>query len=748
MEEGEEDREFHPLLSSSRRRGARSGPQDPGSSSYRSFDNVGFSSYSGETHLCQDSADDRLQNGAKPTVTIHTAPDHRRPEAICRAEGDGDTASVLTIEEGENDFLSGEEILFRLRLAHIHGNLNWVKHLRQLPKRSSEGVHMELLDHLRELPIDIHQKKKLSRYLRDRLDATSVHSLTNKDTRKRQESHRHKFRVDVGIWNDNIGKISAYFGSHVASYFVFLRFLVYLDVLTALLLFGLLTLPQILSNENAAPEGLSGDFGVLSRSVMFFGAYSDTKWGLYDRPLAFLLTWASVNVLSFIIIVASMYVKYNASKRSDTNEDEFPFSMRVFSSWDHTLSRSEGAALRAKAIVTHTKEMVREERSTEHKDCFQRFLRLSVRVVVNVVVVGVLGGSGYLIFLVADNRNTPLSIPSWLDDFLRPYKLPLVVAGLKMLVPPLLELVIGLEGWAPRTELKITIFRTWLFYVASLVVLLLSMYDVSSQCVRDANSTLPLPLQNLSGVSVCCWENEVGEEVLKVILIDLGQILLTTLLLDYLRAALIKSGNCTKLGYREFTVASEVLDLIYGQSLVWLGLFFSPLLAAVGCVKLVVLFYFSYVTARLCKVPPRRVFRASRSGNFFLFVLLLNFFACLFTMTYAVIELEPSYHCGPFKTQDHVYAILTSRVGDLPSWLRDVIVYVSTPAIVVPFILFLLLCVLYFKAKSASYVKVISKLREQLRFERRVQKREVFARARFVQGPQMSHTPSFPSLGP
>ena len=43
--------------------------------------------------------------------------------------------------------------------------------------------------------------------------------------------------------------------------------------------------------------------GIVSRSVMFFGSYSDTKWGYYDRPLAFLLTWAAANVLCFFIIV-------------------------------------------------------------------------------------------------------------------------------------------------------------------------------------------------------------------------------------------------------------------------------------------------------------------------------------------------------------------------------------------------------------------------------------------------------------
>ena len=44
--------------------------------------------------------------------------------------------------------------------------------------------------------------------------------------------------------------LTAYFGSHVASYFVFLRFLFYLDLLLAVLLLGLVTLPQVMVMVN------------------------------------------------------------------------------------------------------------------------------------------------------------------------------------------------------------------------------------------------------------------------------------------------------------------------------------------------------------------------------------------------------------------------------------------------------------------------------------------------------------------
>ena len=40
---------------------------------------------------------------------------------IGTAERDADAASIVTIDDEEGDALSGDEILYRLRLAHIHG---------------------------------------------------------------------------------------------------------------------------------------------------------------------------------------------------------------------------------------------------------------------------------------------------------------------------------------------------------------------------------------------------------------------------------------------------------------------------------------------------------------------------------------------------------------------------------------------------------------------------------------------------
>ena len=57
------------------------------------------------------------------TVTVDTAPGKSsRVTYIGTARQEADSASIVSFDDGEEDeTLSGEEILFRLRLAHIYG---------------------------------------------------------------------------------------------------------------------------------------------------------------------------------------------------------------------------------------------------------------------------------------------------------------------------------------------------------------------------------------------------------------------------------------------------------------------------------------------------------------------------------------------------------------------------------------------------------------------------------------------------
>ncbi|XP_046326797.2 transmembrane channel-like protein 3 [Haliotis rufescens] len=628
-----------------------------------------------------------------------------------------------------------DEVIYNMRYSHENQRFDWSDDIEAVKSGEMEAggsVHQDFLNKLREQPLHMQQKLKLSRYLRSNLDADSMYTSLKNRTTKSQASRIYG-DFGIGLWRKNITKISAYHGSNVASYFLFLRFLTYLNVFIALLLLAFISVPQILSGDATIPDDVVGYFGELSTSVMFYGAYSNTTWGYYERPMAYFLTWGSVNLLSFIVIILSMLFRFRRTKYSSSDE-ELTYTWRLFTSWDYSVYEKQGASDRKEAIKTAMLELVREDRGRKkrkQRGLCSRCLLVLLRLVVNVLVLAVLGGSGYLIFLVANIKETTVPLPDFFNDFLDRYELPLVVTGLKLIVPLIFDQLIRLEQWHPRTELKLTIGRTTLFYVASLIVFVVSLYDVTTECIGStANSTI----EQRNASEFCCWENEVGEQVFKVLILDLGITLVVTLLFDVLRAVVVKSCGCIKIQYSEMAVASGVLDLTYGQALVWLGLYFCPFLALAGVVKLVILFYFQYVIARTCYVAPRKVFRASRSGNFYMFILLLNLFFSLLPLGYAVIELQPSDDCGPFQLERHVYDVIAKRVGNLPDWLQDALDYIATPSVIIAVIILLLLIIFYYMARSSSYKEVGKQLRKQLTLERTVEKKRVFAKARALQG--------------
>ncbi|CAG5129973.1 unnamed protein product, partial [Candidula unifasciata] len=166
--------------------------------------------------------------------------------------------------------------------------------------------------------------------------------------------------VPFGIWEDRIGQIAAYFGSHVASYFRFLRFLALLNSGIGLVDFIFVSLPQIVPGEAWSNDVQSGFLGDFSHTIFFYGAYSNNSVRIpgvdlsYNRPLAYLMTWCTVNVIAILTVVFSMFLNYRRIKKTDDNEED-TFSGLVFLSWDHSLTSREGSKMKSIAITTNIK---------------------------------------------------------------------------------------------------------------------------------------------------------------------------------------------------------------------------------------------------------------------------------------------------------------------------------------------------------------------------------------------------------
>lgn len=67
-----------------------------------------------------------------------------------------------------------------------------------------------------------------------------------------------------------------------------------------------------------------------------------------------------------------------------------------------------------------------------------------------------------------------------------------------------------------------------------------------------------------------------------------------------------------------------------------IGTFFSPILPAFAMAKTLLLFFYYYYTTMFAHAAPKKIFRASRSGNFLLFVLQIDLLLCLLPILYVL----------------------------------------------------------------------------------------------------------------
>uniref|UniRef100_A0A3B3TH15 Transmembrane channel-like protein n=1 Tax=Paramormyrops kingsleyae TaxID=1676925 RepID=A0A3B3TH15_9TELE len=662
-------------------------------------------------------------------------------------------------------------------------------------------LQKEIIANIRTRPWPMRHKLKVLKQAREivlkyegRLTRTRGYQAAGANLLKKLSRLLYNIVVLFVPWEMRIKKIESHFGSGVASYFIFLRWLFGINIVLTVMTGAFIVLPELLAGAPfgttrsktipkehlASAQDLDTIWslgGYLQYSVLFYGYYGSVrKIGSagYRLPLAYFLVGMAVFAYSFIILLRKMARNSRLSLASASDET-YTFCWRVFCAWDYLIGNPEAAESKGAAIVNNIREAIVEEQ--EKKKDTSLAVLVSLRILANILVLLSLAGSIYIIYFVVD-RSQKLEQEKPELTLWEKNEVSVVVSLITMIAPSAFELVSQLEMYHPRTSLRFQLGRVLVLYLGNLYSLIIALLDkvnsMSSVPVAPGNwsdssgflATISLPIEeNLSTivpeildrrnstpslvlepsrmrspVSVLlnqtalyeynmrsqqdqCWETYVGQEMLKLSIIDMIFTVASILLIDFIRGLCVRYLSdccCWDLEskfpeYGEFKIAENVLHLIYNQGMIWMGAFFSPCLPAFNVLKLIGLMYLRSWAVLTCNVPHQQVFRASRSNNFYLAMLLFMLFLCMLPTVFAIVRYRPSQHCGPFSGQEKIYDIISETISnEFPLWFGKVMSYVTSPVVVLPALLLLFMLIYYLQSIARSLKFTNTQLRMQL----------------------------------
>uniref|UniRef100_A0A8D2J4B2 Transmembrane channel-like protein n=1 Tax=Varanus komodoensis TaxID=61221 RepID=A0A8D2J4B2_VARKO len=440
-------------------------------------------------------------------------------------------------------------------------------------------------------------------------------------------------------WHYSLKQIGGRFGSSILSYFLFLKTLLLFNLLFFLLLLVFVVAVQA-AYPSASPnseafrglELLTGA-GHFTQTLMYYGYYSNFTLNdpcassfnstrcrqnrdvqmPYNMPLAYVFVTGVAFFVTCILLLYSMSRSFGISYRMNSASGDL--ALKVFCAWDYKVIQKRSVRLQSENICTHLKASAELE--------WFRLQKCSM------VGNGLLEKSGCWHF--EDRRSVSL------EALL--LALPVLVSLINLLMSYMYNLLAVWEKQEhPGLKVYVAISRN---LILKMVILGLLCYHWLSRKVTSSK--------------IQCWETFVGQELYRLVVMDFIFSLLDTLFGELMWRVILEKKLQNK-RRPEFDIARNVLELIYGQTLIWLGVFFAPLLPVVQILKLLLLFYIKKTSLMRNCQSPSKPWRASHMSTVFITLLCFpSFLGASIFLSYTIWTVKPSETCGPFQTHETIY---------------------------------------------------------------------------------------------
>ncbi|NXS80621.1 TMC5 protein, partial [Erpornis zantholeuca] len=464
------------------------------------------------------------------------------------------------------------------------------------------------------------------------------------------------------VWHRTLKMIGAEFGTSVLSYFVFLKWLLNFNLFSFLINFGFLTIPQFLAAEpnNLSFTGLElfTGAGYFQQTVLYYGFYTNATISKmengpsYNMQLAYIFTVGVYFVICFLILLFSMAKSFY---RNFIDPQAFSGNAsKLLCTWDFNITNEEAVRLKQKNLSTQIKEVLTEvNKEVLNFSVKERFLRFAVHLFAWLASLGTAVAACTGVYFLSIN-NLELFMKGYRNDLesqAAMLVLPVVASLLNTSIPFFFSWLGHLERFqTPGQHIYVTITR----------IIILKMSVVGILCYYWLNIVATSESQ--------CWETLVGQDIYRLVLVDFIFCLLGSFFGEFLRR-IIGTTIFVSLGLPEFEIGRNVLDLIYAQTLTWIGILFSPLLPGIQMIALLIVFFVKKVSLRRNCQPPRKVWRTAQMMTSFMFLLFCPSFLGVLSVTGVTVwRLKPSEGCGPFRGLSSMYAAVSEWIQTLEGY--------------------------------------------------------------------------------
>ncbi|XP_071771429.2 transmembrane channel-like protein 7 [Centroberyx gerrardi] len=515
-------------------------------------------------------------------------------------------------------------------------------------------------------------------------------------------------------WQHVLHTIGGRFGIGVKAYFVFLRYLVFLNLLHCGIIGAFILTPTTLYGRSNSSEPLTFggndtvlDFflgsGFLERSPVFFGFYTRGSLNLLclNTPLLYLTGVLTILFLSLIMVVRRTTVGFKHTwllgKGYSVN-----MSYKIFCGWDFTIQDPAAASLKH-SFIRNDFKLYLEEQSFSRREAQRtlvQWVRLYLlRFIINSIVLSLLGGAFCLIYFatVTSQSEAQKSGHYWLVSLFLQYLPPIAITLVNLVLPHIFRKISSFEDYSFTMQVNATLVRSIFLKLASLGIYLFFLFRTNNQL---------------------CWENQFGKEMYKLCIFDFLASFCNTFLLNYPRKLLQESYPSSWLarlsGKQRFLIPFNVLDLVHNQTVSWVGVYYCPLLPLLETVKLVATFYIKKFTVLRCCVAEQRMLRASSSSVLFHFMLLLGLLMAVATLGFNLYQFSPSSACGPFGNGASVFNVTDVCVDSLPSAAQNALRYLTSEAFALPLILAEIVILTSYVSRRRANQKAIERLKDML----------------------------------